>query len=234
MRIMLVAALLLAVAAPVRAPAAMRRPIVIELFTSQGCSSCPPADALLRELARDPAEYLALGFHVTYWNELGWRDPFSLPAATQRQRGYQRISGVGSVYTPQMVIDGTADVIGSDRAGVARARAAAAAAMRAGPALTVAQEAGQLSIGVGAGMGQGRLWLVGYDPRRRTAIGRGENAGQVETEANVVRAIDDLGAWTGDALALHVRMPAGAQAAVLLQAPDGAIIGAAVAPLPAR
>ena len=112
------------------APVAVRaepatRPIVVELFTSQGCSSCPPADALLRDLSRQRTDVLALAFHVTYWDRLGWPDPFALPAATERQRGYAGISHAGTIYTPQMVVDGTRDVVGSDQRGVQAALAAA-------------------------------------------------------------------------------------------------------------
>jgi hypothetical protein len=118
MRLALTAALLLLGVS--RANAEPPRPVVVELFTSQGCSSCPPADALLTELARNP-NILPLAFHVTYWNNLGWRDPFSLEAATDRQRAYQRSLHTDTIYTPQMVIEGQADIVGSDRASVATA-----------------------------------------------------------------------------------------------------------------
>jgi len=99
------------------ASAAETRPVVVELFTSQGCSSCPPADRLLGELAKR-GDVVALGFHITYWDGPAWRDPFSRPASTQRQQTYDnRLTG-GQVYTPQMVVDGTIDVIGSDRLSV--------------------------------------------------------------------------------------------------------------------
>ena len=107
---------LLAGLSPVVANAA-ERPVVVELFTSQGCSSCPPANAYLNELSRGRRDVLALAFHVTYWDRLGWRDPFSIEAATDRQGVYGRRFGDGS-YTPEIVVDGATSAVGSDRADV--------------------------------------------------------------------------------------------------------------------
>jgi hypothetical protein len=90
------------------------RPVVVELFTSQSCSSCPPADALLGELARR-GDVVALGFHISYWDGVGWKDPFSSRSSTDRQRAYARLFGLGQVYTPQMVVDGDREMVGSDR-----------------------------------------------------------------------------------------------------------------------
>src|SRR5271156_4434603 len=93
------------------------RPVVVELFTSQGCSSCPPADALLGDMARRD-DVIALGFHISYWDGLAWKDPFSSQSSTDRQRVYARLFDLGQVYTPQMVVDGAREMVGSDRASV--------------------------------------------------------------------------------------------------------------------
>src|ERR1700761_4076788 len=95
---------------------AQEAPVVVELFTSQGCSSCPPADAFLTDLARQRRDILPLAFHVTYWDYLGWKDLYSLDAATARQRDYARHLGEDGVYTPQMVVDGAKGFVGSSRA----------------------------------------------------------------------------------------------------------------------
>lgn len=207
------------------------RPVVLELFTSQSCSSCPPADALLADLAVSRTDVLALDFHVDYWNYLSWRDRFSLPAATARQRAYAASLGA-EVYTPQMVIDGTAQAVGSDRAGVtaALARARAAAAQQSPettPSLTLTNRDGRLAVDVGAAAAAGKLLLVGFDPVHVTQVDAGENAGRTLTEVNVVRSLKELPAWHGAATSLLVDKPAGARAAVLLQAADGRVIGAA-------
>ena len=106
-------------------PATTRVPVVVELFTSEGCSSCPPADAVLSQLAKEQpvagAEIIALGMHVTYWDELGWKDVFSLPLATKRQQDYSRVFGEDRIYTPQAVVDGAEELIGSAGAGVRQA-----------------------------------------------------------------------------------------------------------------
>src|SRR5215472_12144491 len=106
--------LALALLLPSAAAGAETRPVVVELFTSQGCSSCPPADRLLGELAKR-ADVIALGYHITYWDGAPWRDPLSRPESTERQRAYDGHLTGGQLYTPQIVIDGTEDVVGSDR-----------------------------------------------------------------------------------------------------------------------
>src|SRR5216684_6783440 len=111
------AGLILGLAVAATPAGADPRPVVVELFTSQGCSSCPPADALLGELAKK-GEVVALGFHISYWDSLGWKDPLSSPSSTERQKAYARRLGDGRVYTPQMVVDGTSQMVGSDREAV--------------------------------------------------------------------------------------------------------------------
>ena len=106
---------------------------MVELFTSQGCSSCPPADALLSDLARTDPTLLPLDLHVTYWDRLGWKDPFSLPQMTARQRAYSESLGLDSIYTPQIVVGGRYQAVGSDRAAVAAALAQARGDLEAVP-----------------------------------------------------------------------------------------------------
>jgi hypothetical protein len=203
------------------------RPLVLELFTSQACSSCPPADALLADLAASQADLLPLDFHVDYWNYLSWHDKFSSAAATERQRAYAASLG-SEVYTPQLVIDGQFQAVGSDRTAVMDAIARARAALAAGPSLTLSERDGRLAIALGAGQGTGALLLVGFDREHVTQVGAGENAGRALTEVNVVRSMDKLPPWQGAAATLNVAKPAGDRAAVLLQAADGRILAAAV------
>jgi hypothetical protein len=210
--------------AAAQSPADASRPVVVELFTSEGCSSCPPADRLLTELARRPG-VLALGFHVTYWNSLGWRDPWSLDAATSRQQDYAAILHAEDIYTPQLVVDGRQALVGSDAQGadgaIRRARPAQAVA------LTLASDPGGIAITTGAGAGEGALLLIGYDPAHITAIGRGENAGRTLAEADIVRSVTPAAAWRGTASRVLLPRPAGERLAAILQAPDGRILAVA-------
>ena len=214
-------ALLIAAAAPTQVVA---RPLVVELFTSESCSSCPPADALLLELTKERPELLALSFHVTYWNRLGWRDPYSLEAATDRQKGYARLFG-GGVYTPEMVVDGTRDVVGSDRAAVEQALQGASTAVPV--TLKLSRQGPSLSIDIGAGQGTATVWLVGYDLINRTSVNGGENEGRSLVEANIVRSLQSLGLWQSGALHTVAEIPAGERSAIILQSDDGHILGAA-------
>lgn len=206
------------------------RPAVVELFTSQGCSSCPPADAYLGELARS-GRVLALAYHVDYWDNLGWKDPFASPSGTERQRLYGRALGLSGIYTPQMVVDGQIDAVGSDRRAV---EAALAGARRQGPAIRLAAASGKLAVSVAAQKtgAPAEVVLVAYLDQADTKVRRGENAGRSLTEYAIVRGVYPLGRWTGEAASYTIDLSAIAadatDAAVLVQTPGpGAIVGAA-------
>ena len=220
------------------------RPAVVELFTSEGCNSCPPAEAYVGELA-GRSDVLALAFHVDYWDDLGWRDRFGLGQSVERQRSYARSLRLSSVYTPEVVIDGRADYVGSNRVGI-------------GNALKEKRDGVPVKLSVGNGEAEVRLGpseqaqgaklsaepaarektaggdvvLVAYLRKAVSAIGRGENAGRTLDEYNIVRAVVPLGRWDGGAQEFHAKLASLPQdatdVAVLVQSPgQGAVVGAA-------
>lgn len=207
-------------------------PVVVELFTSQGCSSCPPADALLGVLAAQP-NVIALGFHVDYWDDGGWRDRYSMPEATQRQRRYVAALRLPSAFTPQLVIGGSRSFLGSDGRGIAPVITAALAQASAGMAIETSVAGAELVVSLPDG-GDGRncdVNLAVYLPQATTAIGRGENSGRTLTDFNVVRQFRRLGAWAGKAATFHVALaalPADANHAVVLvqRVNQGPMLGA--------
>jgi hypothetical protein len=202
------------------------RPVVVELFTSQGCSSCPPANAYLNELARDRRDLLPLAFHVTYWDRLGWKDPFSLQAATDRQARYGARFGDGS-YTPEIVVDGVSGHVGSYRDEVGSAINGAKRQSQTAAAIDIRNDGGRLQIDVDGGSGRAKVLLIGFDRAHQTAIRRGENGGRTLDESNVVRSFRAVGDWNGAPLKISETFPEGQEAAVILEAPDGRIVGAA-------
>jgi hypothetical protein len=221
--------LLLCLALLFAAPAGAQPLTVIELFTSQGCNSCPPADALLGELAARP-DVLALSLHVDYWNRLGWPDPFSAAWITARQRAYARTFGAGSIYTPQAVANGRAHAVGSDR----RAVEDMIRRQRIG-AITAQVSPGRAVLAVTAAPATAAsLVAVDYSARETTAIQRGENAGRSLTYHHVVRRIVPVADWPAAALTLEADLPPlapGLQRALLLQAgSEGAILAAVLLP----
>lgn len=199
----LAAALL--VAAPV-AGAGGSVPILVELFTSEGCSSCPPADAVLARLVREQpvrnVEIVALSEHVDYWDSLGWRDPYSSALFTERQEAYASRLRRGSIYTPQLVVDGRSDVLGSDE-GAARS-AAAAAAMEPHGAITARRQGKALHLEATLPPHSGAEVLVAaVDDPPPGRVARGENAGRTLSHVRVVRELLRVGridrnAWSGD------------------------------------
>ena len=204
-------------------------PVVVELFTSQGCNSCPPADRLLGELA-DRDDVLPLSFHVTYWDRLGWPDTFGLEDSTRRQQLYAEWLGQRLVYTPQMVIGGRIDAVGSARSRVLGAIELLKEHAAPGPALTVTED--RLLVGPGDEV-DAAIWLIAFDDRHDVAIDRGENRGRTLRYHHVVRELTCLGYWQGRAMELEVPLgeliAAGCDgAAILLQRQsDGVILGAA-------
>jgi hypothetical protein len=208
--------------------AAAAAPVVIELFTSQGCSSCPPADALLGELARKP-NVVALAYHVDYWDELGWKDRFAIPEATQRQRGYVRRLSSAGAFTPQAVVSGDTSLIGSSRAALTEAIAADRDAL----AMQLSKARGALVIDLPERWREPMdVHVVSYLAEATTKIGRGENANRTLRYSHIVRSFKRLGAWDGKPTRMTVPLasfPSDATGvAVLLQRPSqGAIAGAA-------
>lgn len=201
---------------------------VVELFTSQGCSDCPPADALLGELARSPG-VVALAYHVTYWDELGWHDRFGLPQADERQHYYARQLRLSAEFTPQAVVDGQVSLVGSDRQAIVRALHAS----RVTIPVTLGLAKGQVLVKLAAQElpAPVDVILVSYLPQAVTAVGRGENGGRKLKEFNIVRAEAVLGLWRGNARQFLVPLssmpPEASRIAVLLQLPAGTIAGAA-------
>ena len=211
---------------------------VVELFTSQACSSCPPADAVLGRLVHE-GDVIALAYHVDYWNYLGWRDTFSSRKFTERQYGYARTLGRKNVYTPQAVIDGRDHAVGSDQRAIEhKLDAFAASGNGLSVPVTTRQSDGKITISVGKGTGSANLLLVYFDNKSTVAIPRGENQGRTVTYWHVVRDVQTVGMWDGKAMQVALPAPVlkrstSGGCAILLQrvAGDnspGAIIGATV------
>jgi hypothetical protein len=212
------------------AAAAETRPIVVELFTSQSCSSCPPADALLGELARRK-DVVALGFHVTYWDGPGWKDLFARQESTDRQIAYDRALTGGQVYTPQMVVDGVTDVVGSDREAILGLLAATKPI--AATSIIFAADRRSVTIGAGSAPPGSGIVLARFAVSRTTHVGGGENASRTVVDTIAVEALTALGTWTGAAVSLPIEPPRdGEGLAVLVQTTDGRVLGAAVIPPP--
>jgi hypothetical protein len=208
---------------------------VVELFTSQGCSSCPPADALLTSLAeRD--DVVALAYHVDYWDYIGWEDTFAHEGFSDRQRGYAKGWGSSSIFTPQMVVNGSEGVVGSRRGEVHDAVASAQLPLPISVRVH-GNDMLKLSIPADASLGDATIWLVRYLDRAEVAIDGGENAGKTMVYTQVVTDRQMLGMWEADTGA-EVKLPlagldaeTGGGVAVLVQQErngmPGPILGAA-------
>ena len=199
---------------------AQDRLVVVELFTSQGCSSCPPADALLGELAATDPDVLPLALHVDYWDYIGWKDEFASPEHTKRQRGYAYAKGERTIYTPQMVVGGLDHVVGFKPMKLAKTidghkrapRAVRIALTRQGSELAVDAEA------IAERPGQYLVYVVRFRREETVDIRRGENAGHTLTYHNIVTNLDEVGRWNGQgAFATTASVPEGGEVAVLIQ-----------------
>jgi hypothetical protein len=218
-----------AVAAPLAA--------VVELFTSQGCSSCPPADAILADLARRP-DVVALTFPVDYWDYLGWKDTLADPRFTKRQRGYAHVRGDRQVYTPQMVVNGTKSCIGSDRAQV-DALTVSGEALPVAVSTSETRDTVQVKIEASPDrIAVAEVWMLPVARSRTVPIGRGENSGRTISYVNVVRGMVRVGEWRGGPASFDVPLETargdGDAYVVLLQTlqgiKPGVILGAAKSP----
>jgi hypothetical protein len=182
---------------------------VIELFTSQGCSSCPPADKLAAEYARDPS-VIMLSLAVDYWDYLGWKDTLALAGHTSRQRAYAKARGDRQVYTPQVVVDGAVHVLGSDKSAIEQAiRQEHDKASPLTLPVTVVQDGDKLTVNVPAskdGKGLAEVWLCPLTKSVPVPVGRGENSGHTLTYTNVVRRWIKLGDWSGKAETFNVAL----------------------------
>jgi hypothetical protein len=217
-------------------PPAIAPKAVVELFTSQGCSSCPPADKLLAELA-ERSDLVALTLPVDYWDYLGWKDTLAHPLFSARQRGYAYARGDRQVYTPQAVVNGSKPCLGSDRAQVEQSIAGAGPQGLPVP-LTVSERDGIVTVGIEAAPDRtaiAELWVLPVMRSQTVPIGRGENEGRTVTYANVVRGMTRLGEWRGGSAQFELPLAAargdGDGYVVLLQSrhgkKPGPIIGAA-------
>jgi hypothetical protein len=186
----------IAVLALLGAPArAGEQKVVVELFTSQGCSSCPPADRLLGELAGDDS-LVALSLPVDYWDYLGWHDTLAKAAYSKRQRGYSEQRGSSEVFTPQIIVNGVTQVVGSDRSAIKNA--CTKASKEQPVAVTLRKNAGKVDVEVSGGAGTpATVWLLSVVQEKPVVIGRGENRGKTITYHNVVRDFRKLADWNG-------------------------------------
>jgi hypothetical protein len=206
------------------------RKVVVELFTSQGCASCPPADEILSYLS-DKDHVIALALHVDYWDYIGWEDTFARPEHTARQKAYARAAGKRMIYTPQMIVGGRDRVAGARAMAVSETVAAHAGAPRT-VALSARREGARIRLQAplpDLPVGPLTVQLVRYRPEATVRITRGENAGRTLGYSNIVTDWDEVGTWSGEApLDMIVPAPGEAPAVVLLQKPGPGPILAAV------
>jgi hypothetical protein len=211
-----------------------RVPVLVELFTSEGCSSCPPADTLLAELQNShPApnvDVIVLSEHVDYWDYLGWRDPFSSKIFTQRQQMYARIEGSGDIYTPEAVVDGRFSTVGSSRPNLLKALTASATKPKPPLMLSISKEPGALQIET-RNRENGDLWIAIAQDKAISRVPHGENAGRTLTHVGVVRSLTKVKASQAR-IAIDPSWPANLKLIAFVQDPStGRILQIAQQPL---
>ena len=182
-----------AFALPAAARAQPVGPVLVELFTSQGCSSCPPADEVLSTLARRD-DVVALSFHVDYWDKIGWKDPFASAANTRRQRDYAAVFHHSSVYTPQMVFDGVVEGAAQSDAAALRLMARLDRGRDGVARVALARSPLAVEISVTGHLEDAEIWAAAFTPAAITDVRRGENAGRKLTNVNIVRILKTFGA----------------------------------------
>lgn len=183
---------------------AAERPAVIELFTSQGCSSCPPADALIGEIAHNRRDVVALSFPVDIWDYIGWKDTLAKAEFTARQKHYAQTRGDHQVYTPQIIVDGAVHAVGSDKRQLwALVDSTAAKRRELGATMMISENDGMVVVDLGQATGDighgAGVWLLRVARSKSVSVGRGENSGRQLTYTNVVRSIVRMGQWMGPA-----------------------------------
>lgn len=212
------------------------RPVVVELFTSHGCSSCPQADAYLKEFSQNDPSVLPLSFHVTYWDYLGFKDPYAMQESTSRQRNYAQISGHRNVFTPQVVVDGIYSAVGNDHEDFNNAIRLAKTTRPTVP-ITISSDRYDVHVHIAerqegdmAVPSGGVVWLVYYDKNSVTAVDAGENSGKTLENINNVIGIKRLGFWHNTKATYNIprKQLAGDGMAIILQSsPQNQIMGAA-------
>ena len=218
-------------------------PVVVELFTSQGCSDCPAADAIVVELAKRK-DVIALSLPITYWDMLGWKDTFATGANTKRQKAYAKAMNRSGIYTPQIIVDGVLDVVGNQRDQVLTAVAYRAAQ-------PVNEQAAELTLGLGPGRIEvsiapsraktkplATIWVMRTLALGAVNVKRGENKNRMLTYVNIVRDLQRAGEWTGEAMKIDLPIALGPArqdgVTVILQSHDyGEVLGAAAISVPA-
>ncbi|MDA0781771.1 MAG: DUF1223 domain-containing protein [Rickettsiales bacterium] len=209
------------------------RPVIVEFFTSQGCSSCPPADEVLKYLKENNPNVIPLSMHVDYWNYIGWKDPFSSDLITKRQRGYAYAMQKRRVYTPQAVIDGKYEVIGSSYSKVDSLIKKALSSTQ-DVYMSAKITGDKLEVNVLPHVSQPEqkadIVVIGYDFENTTKVTRGENSGELLTNANIVRHIERIGLYEGEKISVTSDIPDTDNFIVILQKEgQKEIIGLAIA-----